>query len=73
VSRWDGAGICCAGGNLRCEGCGGEHGVGLDGHCVGMLGLEVLLTVMFRNADAMLVGSFWIITTVVLTIWDLDG
>jgi hypothetical protein len=38
-----------------------------------MLGLEVLLTVMFRNADAMLVGSFWIIATVVLTIWDLDG
>jgi hypothetical protein len=38
-----------------------------------MLGLEVLLTAIFLDADAMRVGSFWVIATVASTICDLDG
>jgi hypothetical protein len=56
LSQWAGGTVRCGGGNLRCEGCGGEHGVGFGGHCVGMLGFGVLLIAVFRNADAMRVG-----------------
>jgi hypothetical protein len=56
LSQWADGTARCGGGNLRCKGLGGEHGVGCGSHCVGMLGFEVLLTAIFRNPDAMRVG-----------------